>query len=44
MVLKHSISKSDWSMNPWAHWEQMPGFSILQWDTIDMEEEEASAS
>lgn len=46
MVLKHSIIKSGWSVNPQAHWEKMlPGFSILQWDTIDMEvQEEVSAS
>lgn len=32
-------------MNRRAHWEKiLPGFSILQWDTIDMEEKEMSTS
>lgn len=46
MVLKHSIIKSGWSVNPQAQGEKMlPGLSILQWDMIDMEgEEEVSAS
>lgn len=42
MVLKHTVLVSQIG----AHWEKMlPGCSLPQWDTMDMEgEEEVSAS